>query len=453
MTNIISNPIIFWVGWIVIPLIIEFIPCICNFLLLLFKRKKLQKFYKDKLKFFPPISILIPVYNSADTLGECIKSIYHSSYDNQYIDVLCIDNGSKDNSFEIFKKIQEECPELSINWITSKQGKSNALNKALFNTKGKYIFNIDSDGKLEKTALYNMVEKFETNKNISCMTGTILTDPVLIENTKNIFLKIFRRLEYIEYCQSFLAGRNYQAVTNSIFTLSGAFSAFRKDVLLKTQMYNTDTICEDTHMTFQIKENLNEKVYFCDNAIFVVDPIDNFNKFYTQRQRWQIGELEVAKMFLLKYLKNPFSWIKNSSVRLLILDHTIAFPRFIWYFILISLCLLNNSFTLVIQTTLLIYFLYIVSSLLYFLNICSFLDNFKEYKKYFKKQLFFIVLYPIYNLIAFFIRFCGIVNSIERQSSWKTMTLSEESSLVEKNLKKSFHFIVFLRNFWRKVLE
>ena len=45
-------------------------------------------------------------------------SIYYSTYDNKYIDVLCIDNGSKDNSFEIFEEIQKECPELSINWIS-----------------------------------------------------------------------------------------------------------------------------------------------------------------------------------------------------------------------------------------------------------------------------------------------------------------------------------------------
>lgn len=453
MINFISNPIIFWVGWIVIPLSIEFIPCVFNFIVLIFKKKKLNSFYKKKLNFFPPISILIPVYNSSSTLGECIKSIYESSYDNRYIDVLCIDNGSRDNSFKVFEEIQLQCPELSINWITSKQGKSNALNKALFNTKGKYIFNIDSDGKLEKNALYNMVKKFENNKDISCMTGTILTDPKFIEETNNPFLKIFRRLEYIEYCQSFLAGRNYQAITNSIFTLSGAFSAFRKDVLLKTKLYNTETICEDTHMTFQIKEDLNERIYYCEDALFVVDPIDNFNKFYTQRQRWQIGELEVSKMFLLKYLRNPIKAIKNSSARRLILDHTVSFPRFIWYFILIALCLINNSFKLVIQTTLLIYFIYVLSTFLYFINIRSFLGKFKEYKIYLKKQILLIFLFPLYNLIAFFIRFCGIINSTERQSSWKTLTLSEETLLVEKNFKKSFHFIIFLRDFFRKILE
>lgn len=453
MKNFLSNPIIFWIGWVIIPLVVEFIPCIFNFFFLIAKKKKNKKYYEKKIEFYPTISILIPVYNSSKTLKECIRSIYNSTYDNKYIDVLCIDNGSKDDSFKIFEEIQKECPELSINWISSKQGKSNALNKALFNTKGKYIFNIDSDGKLEKNAIYNMVRKFETNKDISCMTGTILTDPELIEETKSSFLKIFRRLEYIEYCQSFLAGRNYQSITDSIFTLSGAFSAFRKDIILKTQMYNTDTICEDTHMTFQIRENLKEKIYYCEDSIFIVDPIDDFNKFYTQRQRWQIGELEVSKMFLLKYMKNILNSIRNPSIRLLILDHTVSFSRFIWYFVLIALCISNNYFSLILKTSLLIYIMYVICSFLYFFNICSFLENFKEYLIYFKKQLYLIIFYPIYNLVSFIVRFCGIINSIERKSSWKTLTLTDEKNLIKDDLKSTFSFIYKIRNFWRKILE
>ena len=58
------------------------------------------------------------------------------------------------------------------------------------------LFNIDSDGKLEKNALYNMVKKFESNENIHCMTGAILTDPDLIRETKPflILLAIVKRL-------------------------------------------------------------------------------------------------------------------------------------------------------------------------------------------------------------------------------------------------------------------
>ena len=44
-----------------------------------------------------------------------------------------------------------------MQWMNAKQGKSRALNMALFNSEGKYIINIDSDGILEKSALKNLV--------------------------------------------------------------------------------------------------------------------------------------------------------------------------------------------------------------------------------------------------------------------------------------------------------
>ena len=146
---------------------------------------------------------------------------------------------------------------------------------------------------------------------------------------------------------------------NAVYTLSGAFSAFRKSVVLKSQLYNTDTICEDTQITFQMKYLLKTKVGICEDAIFFVDPIEDLNKLYTQRQRWQRGSLEVSHLFLKNKLKirNMFT---NVGVRTLVYDHTFAFPRLIWYLALICLMCLNYSFAQVGYSTLFLYLLYVL---------------------------------------------------------------------------------------------
>ena len=322
------DTLIFYTAWIILPILIEFIPSIYNFFILF--KKKLKANCHKELDFYPDITIIIPVYNSSATLEACIQSINDSSYDNESIEIMLIDNGSKDNSFKIFQNCQLKFNKLAMNWMYSKQGKSKALNKAIFNAKGKYIINIDSDGKLEKNALKNLIWKFENNKDVDCMTGSILIEPALIEKSKRGFLHLFRKMEFFEYCQAFLASRNYESESNSIFTLSGAFSAFRKSIILKTQMYNTNTICEDTHLTFQVKHILKKKIHLCEDALFFVDPIEDFNKFYTQRQRWQIGELEVFHMFYRnKKHRNPFSIFMDKNTRTLLLDHTFSFPKFV----------------------------------------------------------------------------------------------------------------------------
>lgn len=430
----INSEILFWIAWILLPLIIEIIPSIFNFFLLIIKFFKKKKDQIPEL--FPEITIIIPVYNSAATLEKCLESIHESSYDNRLITVFLVDNGSKDDSFSIFERCQMRFSNLSMQWMTSNQGKSKALNKALFNSRGKYILNVDSDGRFEKDAIRNIVMRFESSMGIHCLTGVILTERDEIEETEGFLLRNVRRLEYLEYCQAFLAGRNFSSEINGLYTLSGAFSAFKKSTILQTAMYNSDTICEDTHITFQIKRQ-KKKIELCENAVFYVAPIDDMAKLYTQRQRWQVGELEVFHMFYSDRLKitNVF---RDIDFRILLFDHTFAFPRLIWYFALIALSLLNYSFKTVMTALLLIYALYVLTTFLYYLNVCMFLKQFKEDRKYYMSKILYIFLYPLYNLFTFLLRFMGIINSINRASSWKTFNFKEEWKIFTDIVKKDF---------------
>ncbi len=438
-----SKSFVFWLTWIIIPVLVEIVPAIGSFILLVKKRFCINKDETIQGR-KPEITIIIPVYNSHVTLRGCIKSINDSTYPNELIDVLLVNNMSKDNSFEIFTECQNEYPDLSMQWLNARQGKSKALNMALFNAQGKYIIHIDSDGALEEHAIMNMVARFENNEQIHCMTGAILTNPDDIENTKNPFMRLFRKCEFCEYGQAFLAGRNYESELDSIFTLSGAFSAFRKSTILKTQLYNTDTVCEDTHVTFQIRKNLKQRVYLCENALFMVDPIEDLNKMYTQRQRWQRGELEVANMFLKEDMKVSKGVTSNFMVRLIIFDHTFAFPRMIWYFALICLLFMNYPMNIVIGSTAVIYILYILSAFLYYINILTYLAPFKDIRSYYARKWYICILMPAYNFYVFWIRFAGIINSINSSGTWRTKNYVEEYNSTEELVKKDFSFITNL---------
>ncbi len=430
-----SSSIIFWMAWVIIPVVMEIIPAIMDFVVLL-KRKVRKKEYKE-ITYMPEISLIIPVYNSAESLERCIESVYRSEYDLEKIYVMLVDNGSKDNSYEIFCRCREKFAELSMVWETSAQGKSKALNKALYNSSGKYIIHIDSDGMLHPQALKNMVTLFENELDIHCVTGTVITNPEMIDDTKGFFKRQFRKAEFFEYCQAFLAGRNFQSEFNSIFTLSGAFSAFRKSSILKTQLYNTETVCEDTHVTFQIRENLKNRIVICDNAFFFVDPIESLDQLYIQRQRWQRGEMEVIHMFY-KDMKAVKGFISNFVIRIIIFDHTFAFPRMIWYFALICLTMFNYPVRLVVMSLGIIYALYMVSSFLFYISISMFLSKYKDLKKYYMRKWYHILFHPLFNFMTFWFRFAGIINSIRGDQSWKTRTFKEEYQVFRKIVKKDF---------------
>ena len=448
LINRFCNSFLFWAAWIIIPVMMEIVPSLGSVFVLI----KKQIFHKEIIKpaIDPEISLIIPIYNSMDTLEQCIRSIDESDYPDERIRIFLVNNQGQDDSFQVFCDCQQKYPQLQMQWLNAKQGKSKALNMALFNSEGKYIIHIDSDGLLERSALRNMVYRFEADQTIECMTGVILTDPKQVQAYPPVLPRILRKVEFMEYAQAFLAGRNYSAEVNAVYTLSGAFSAFRKSAVLKSQLYNTDTICEDTQITFQMKYLQKTKVGICEDAIFFVDPIEDMNKLYTQRQRWQRGSLEVSHLFLKDKLKAR-NMLTNVGVRTLLYDHTFAFPRMIWYLALICLLCMNYSFAQIGYSTLFLYGLYVLIGVFYYISTVGFLKNFKEIRKYYAKQWYVIPVLPIFNLMVFFIRFAGVINSINTDSAWKTRNFTQEKESFVQTVAKDFsvvgHFLGRIRDF------
>ena len=448
LINRFCNSFLFWAAWIIIPVMMEIVPSLGSVFVLI----KKHIFHKEIIKpaIDPEISLIIPIYNSMDTLEQCIRSIAESDYPDERIRIFLVNNQGQDDSFQVFCDCQQKYPQLQMQWLNAKQGKSKALNMALFNSEGKYIIHIDSDGLLERSALRNMVYRFEADQTIECMPGVILTDPKQVQAYPPVLPRILRKVEFMEYAQAFLAGRNYSAEVNAVYTLSGAFSAFRKSAVLKSQLYNTDTICEDTQITFQMKYLQKTKVGICEDAIFFVDPIEDMNKLYTQRQRWQRGSLEVSHLFLKDKLKAR-NMLTNVGVRTLLYDHTFAFPRMIWYLALICLLCMNYSFAQIGYSTLFLYGLYVLIGVFYYISTVGFLKNFKEIRKYYAKQWYVIPVLPIFNLMVFFIRFAGVINSINTDSAWKTRNFTQEKESFVQTVAKDFsvvgHFLGRIRDF------
>ncbi len=53
----------------------------------------------------PKISIIVPVYNTAKYLEQCLKSLCLQTYKN--LEIICVNDGSTDNSLEILKKYSD----------------------------------------------------------------------------------------------------------------------------------------------------------------------------------------------------------------------------------------------------------------------------------------------------------------------------------------------------------
>jgi len=425
----------FWLTWVLIPIVVEIVPAfISAFILFTKNRHPVEEPVPMKLPF---ITVIVPVYNSEATLYNCVKSIKDSTYPSNLIQVILADNQSTDNSFGEFARAQTDFG-LNMQMMKTIKGKANALNVAIYQAIGTYVINIDSDGTLEENALMNMVLKFENHLDISAMTGTILPRKDMIKRTKKFSLRLLRKNEYFEYAQAFMSGRVIESYNDELFTMSGAFSAFRKATLVKTFMYDTQTLGEDTEMTFQIRDRLKQKVLICTNAIFYVEPISGLDELYRQRQRWQRGELEVTR----DYMKNNASlknFFNNFLVRRMLIDHTFIFPKMIWMFASIVLLFLRYSPTILALSYVIIYLLYISVSVVNYFCVKLIMRGFGNERRYYTKQKWIAFTLPFYNFICSWFRLIGSLNVSQKNKQWNSKGFKEETSGALKVVESDIH--------------
>lgn len=116
---------------------------------------------EELLSYFPLVSIVIPVYNTARFLGECLDSICKQNY--KKIEVICVDDGSTDSSPEIIQFYVRK--DRRIKYIRQEnQGQSVARNLGMSYATGEYICFVDSDDFIIPNAIFQSVEIFKKHK-------------------------------------------------------------------------------------------------------------------------------------------------------------------------------------------------------------------------------------------------------------------------------------------------
>lgn len=116
----------------------------------------------------PLISILMGIYNCADTLEEAVQSILAQSYDNWEL-IMC-DDASSDDTYDVARKLAEK--DLRIVLIKNEKNMTLAptLNRCLEIAKGKYIARMDGDDHCAEDRLQRELEFLENNPEYSLVS-------------------------------------------------------------------------------------------------------------------------------------------------------------------------------------------------------------------------------------------------------------------------------------------
>ncbi len=109
----------------------------------------------------PKIAVIIPIYNSAAYLDECINSVLNQTF-NDY-EIVLVNDASTDNSREIATKYVNSTNIKLINFSQNK-GVVTARNVGISEANAEYIFPLDSDDKIAPDCLELLYKKMQTGK-------------------------------------------------------------------------------------------------------------------------------------------------------------------------------------------------------------------------------------------------------------------------------------------------
>lgn len=90
------------------------------------------------------LSIIVPVYNVEKYLPDCLESLLNQGIDEDSYEILCIDDGSTDDCYDILNKYANKHKQIKV-FHQENKGVSAARNVGLDNASGKYIAFVDSD--------------------------------------------------------------------------------------------------------------------------------------------------------------------------------------------------------------------------------------------------------------------------------------------------------------------
>lgn len=149
------------------------------------------------------LSIIIPIYNAAQTLKRCIESILQQSFTDY--ELILIDDGSDDESLSLcdtYNKIEEK---IKLKH-QSNQGLSAARNTGLEMAQGEYITFVDSDDSLSKNTLQELMDELAQHPEVD-----ILEYPILerIGHSTKEKLLTFTPHEYNDAVEYWLGERAY----------------------------------------------------------------------------------------------------------------------------------------------------------------------------------------------------------------------------------------------------
>ncbi|NRD20834.1 glycosyltransferase family 2 protein [Winogradskyella eckloniae] len=281
-----------------------------------FKYKPIETVSDDEL---PTVTVIVPAYNEGKQVWDTLMSITNSDYPEHKLQIISIDDGSKDDTWEWMLDAKNKLGNrLEIYQQPHNQGKRHALYRGFNLGTGDIYVTIDSDSIVTKETLRNLVSPFSIDPQCGAVAGNIR----VLNNKKDILPKMLD----VSFVMSFEFVRSAESNLNSVLCTPGALAAYRSKAVHKclpqwinqTFMGQPSDIGEDRAMTNMILKQ-GKHVLFQKNAVAYTNVPDQYLGLYKMFIRW--GRSNVREnLEMAKYVFTNFRNDGKSGTRFLFIS-------------------------------------------------------------------------------------------------------------------------------------
>lgn len=247
-------------------------------------RKKMYDYPKGHPE---PVSIVMPCYNEGEHIGEAIESLLNLNYPKNMIEIIVVDDKSRDNSVKVIRRYARKYKNVRL--IVNKKnsgGAAEPTNIGIKAAKYDYIAVADADSTPARDALLKMIGYLQKDKKVGGVTCTVLAK----------YPKTFmQKLQSVEY--SVIAfNRKLLDLVDSVYVTPGPFALYRKKTLLEVGLFDTKNMTQDIEIVWRMLSK-GYVARMCLATYVHSSTPTKFKAWWRQRIRWNIGGTQT----LIKY--------------------------------------------------------------------------------------------------------------------------------------------------------
>jgi hyaluronan synthase len=259
--------------------------------------------------FEPTVTVLVPCYKEGEAIRKTIERIFSSGYPESKLEVVCVNDGSKDDSLDHMLAAQTRHPHLVVVDFEENRGLCHGWGVGTFLARGEFMVCVDSDTFVFPGSLHKLMQGF-IDPTVGGISGHC--------DIENADVNTLTRLQDVRYYFSYKIMKAAESVFGVVSCLPGCFSAYRRTCVLAvmdkwinaTVLGKHGNFADDRSLTNQILRDY--QIKYDDQALATTICPENWKQYVKQQARWERSYLrEIWKTGKFIWRKHPIpalSW-------------------------------------------------------------------------------------------------------------------------------------------------